>query len=119
MSLIDGIGGAFLFSNDPKRLADWYRDTFGIRYDAGPDGRSFYKQFGATTWAILGTDSNITGAPRTGQINYRVANMAVVLLSLGDKGVKIDKTEDHPYGKFAWLTDPDGNKDELYETSAW
>jgi len=29
--------------------------------------------------------------------------------------VAIDKTEDHEYGKFAWLTDPDGNKIELWE----
>jgi hypothetical protein len=28
--MIDGIGGAFLFSNDTKRLAAWYRDILGI-----------------------------------------------------------------------------------------
>ena len=28
--MIDGIGGAFLFSNDTKRLAAWYRDCLGI-----------------------------------------------------------------------------------------
>jgi predicted enzyme related to lactoylglutathione lyase len=115
MSLIDGIGGAFLFSNDPKRLVEWYRDVFDISYDAGPDGRSFYKQFGATTWAILGTESDIAGKPRTGQINYRVTSIAAALASLAAKGVAVDKTEDHSYGKFAWITDPDGNKIELYE----
>jgi hypothetical protein len=28
--MIDGIGGAFLFSNDTKRLAAWYRDCLGV-----------------------------------------------------------------------------------------
>jgi hypothetical protein len=32
MDLIYGIGGAFLFSNNPKQLAEWYRDKLGISY---------------------------------------------------------------------------------------
>jgi hypothetical protein len=27
--MIHGIGGVFLFSNDPKRLAAWYHDASG------------------------------------------------------------------------------------------
>jgi catechol 2,3-dioxygenase-like lactoylglutathione lyase family enzyme len=126
MDLIDGIGGVFLFSNDPKRLAEWYRDNLGINYDASPDCSSIYKSFEyrdftdaslkrTTTWAILRTDSDIAGKPRTGQINYRVKNMTDTLSHLRAKGVSIDKTEDYDYGKFAWVTDPDGNKIELYE----
>jgi hypothetical protein len=30
----------------------------------------------------------------------------------------IDKAEDSEYGKFAWVTDPDGNKIELFEEPA-
>ena len=37
MSLIDGIGGVFLFSNDVKSLAAWYRDYLGIAI-AGDEG---------------------------------------------------------------------------------
>src|SRR5258705_10694656 len=40
MDLIDGIGGAFLFSNNPKRLAEWYRDNLGISGHESPDGRT-------------------------------------------------------------------------------
>ena len=126
MSLIDGIGGAFLFSNNPKRLAEWYRDNLGISYDESPDCSSIYKSFEyrdftdasvkrSTTWAILRTDNDIDGKPRTGQINYRVKSMSDTLSHLQSKGVSIDKAEDCEYGKFAWLTDPDGNKIELYE----
>ena len=126
MNLIDGIGGAFLFSNNPKQLAEWYRDNLGISYHANPDYKSFYATFEyrdltdpavkrTTAWAILSTPNGITGAPRTGQINYRVKSMAETLSHLQSQGVAIERTEDYEYGKFAWVTDPDGNKIELWE----
>ncbi len=112
MNLIDGIGGAFLFSNNPKRLAEWYRENLGISYSESPDCSSFYKSFDyrdftdasvkrTTTWAILPSKDDINDKPRTGQINYRVKSMAETLSHLRSKGVAIDKAEDYNYGKFA------------------
>jgi hypothetical protein len=126
MDLINGIGGAFLFSNNPKRLAEWYRDNLGITYSESADCSSMYKSFEyrdftdasvkrSTTRDILATDKDINGKPRTGQINYRVKSMTEILSHLRSKAVAIDKTEDCEYGKFAWLMDPDGNKIELFE----
>ena len=126
MNLVDGIGGVFLFSNNPKRLAEWYREHLGISYEESPDCSSMYKSFEfrdftdasvkrSTTWAILRSDNDLTGKPRTGQINYRVISMTETLSHLQSKGVAIEKTEDYEYGKFAWVTDPDGNKIELFE----
>ena len=126
MDLLDGIGGAFLFSNNPKQLADWYRDNLGISCHESPDCKSFYATFEyrdrtdaavkrTTAWAILSTSNDIDGKPRTGQINYRVKSMTETLSHLQSKGVAIDKSEDYEYGKFAWVTDPDGNKIELWE----
>jgi predicted enzyme related to lactoylglutathione lyase len=129
MNLIDGIGGVFLFSNNPKRLAEWYGENLGISYSESPDCSSIYKSFEyrdfadasvkrTTTWAILPSKDDINGKPRTGQINYRVKNMTETLSHLQSKGAAIDKTEDCEYGKFAWVTDPDGNKIELFEEPA-
>lgn len=129
MHLIDGIGGVFLFSNNPKRLAEWYRENLGISYEESPDCSSIYKSFEyrdftngslkrSTTWAILSSENDISGKPRTGQINYRVKSMTDTLSHLQSKGVAIDKSEDCEYGKFAWVTDPDGNKIELFEEPA-
>jgi len=126
MNLIDGIGGVFLFSNHPKQLAEWYRENLGITYEESPDCSSIYKSFEyrdlldasakrTTTWAILRSDQDIAGKPRTGQINYRVKSMTDMLSHLQSKGVVVDKTENGEYGKFAWVTDPDGNKIELFE----
>lgn len=36
MNLIDGVGGVFLFSNNPKQLTEWYRGKFAWVTD--PDG---------------------------------------------------------------------------------
>ena len=33
MALIDGIGGAFVFSDDATRLAEWYADAFGFQFE--------------------------------------------------------------------------------------
>jgi predicted enzyme related to lactoylglutathione lyase len=66
----------------------------------------------------MSTDQDITDKPRTGRINYSVKSMSETLSHLQSKGVAIDKTEDYEeFGKFAWVTDPDGNKIELWEPS--
>jgi len=128
--MIEGIGGAFLFSNDTKRLATWYRDCLGIVPD-GEDSEcnSIYKTFEyrdterpeikrTIAWAIMRTDQDIKDQPRTGQINYLVKSMTETLSHLKSNGVAIDKTADYEYGRFAWVTDPDGNKIEVVCESA-
>ena len=126
--MIDGIGGVFLFSNDTKRLATWYRDCLGIVVE-GEDSEcnSIYKSFEyrdienpeikrTIAWAIMPAEQDITDKPRTGRFNYCVKNMAETLAHLQSKGVAIDKSEDYEgFGRFAWVTDPDGNKIELWE----
>jgi predicted enzyme related to lactoylglutathione lyase len=128
--IIDGIGGAFLFSNDTKRLAAWYRDILGI-VPQGEDAEcnSIYTSFEyrdlanpeikrTIAWAIMPADQDIKGTPRTGKINYTVKNMEEVLSHLKSKGVAIEKTEEYPgMGTFAWLKDPDGNPIELWQPS--
>jgi predicted enzyme related to lactoylglutathione lyase len=128
--MIDGIGGVFLFSNDTKRLAAWYRDCLGI-LAAGEDSEcnSIYTSFDyrdienpeikkTTAWAIMAADEDIKNKPRTGQINYRVKSLGEVLSHLKSKGVAIEKVAEYPgFGNFAWVRDPDGNKIELWEPS--
>src|ERR1700678_3111691 len=128
--MIDGIGGVFLFSNDTKRLAAWYRDCLGIAAEgqdsecnsvyATFDSRDLENPEGKRTlaWAIMPTDQDIKDKPRTSQINYRVKSMEGILSHLKSKGVEIEKTEEYPsMGTFAWLKDPEGNKIELWEPS--
>jgi predicted enzyme related to lactoylglutathione lyase len=48
-------------------------------------------------------------------VNYRVANLDRMLEQLRQNGVKVEKVEDLDYGRFAWVTDPEGNRVELWE----
>ena len=128
MKLINGIGGVFLFTNNVKRLVEWYRDCLGM-IPAGTDSEcnSFYTTFEyrdlenpeikrTIAWAIMPAEQDLTDKPRTGRFNYSVTNMAETLSHLQTQGVTIDKSEDYEgFGKFAWVTDPDGNKIELWE----
>jgi predicted enzyme related to lactoylglutathione lyase len=48
-------------------------------------------------------------------INYRVGNLDRMLEQLRKSGVKIEKVEDHDFGRWAWIMDPEGNRIELWE----
>ena len=49
-------------------------------------------------------------------VNYRVDNLDALLEDLKKSGIEIDPhREDCDYGRFAWITDPDGNRIELWE----
>lgn len=124
MSHIRGIGGVFLHARDPRALADWYADTLGIEIIAYEEGANYAHEFGwdaehdftrNTTWAILqATDEQAEATPRT-VVNYHVHDLGALLDTLREKGVAVDKTEDYDYGRFAWITDPEGYRIELYQ----
>ena len=117
-----GIGGIFLRSKEPKRLARWYREHLGMEVESqvvtyewlspNPGHRR-----GATLWAALPTDDRDWGRGRpTAMVNYRVENLEELLAQLRTEGVEVDgKTEDSEHGRFGWVTDPDGNRVELWE----
>lgn len=49
-------------------------------------------------------------------INYRVANLEVLVAQLKKEGVNIlDSMQNVEYGKFIHIMDPEGNKIELWE----
>lgn len=49
-------------------------------------------------------------------VNYRVKNLKELLEKLRREGVDVsDKIEQSKHGKFGWVTDPEGNRIELWE----
>ena len=72
---------------------------------------------GVTVWAIFPQDTQYF-APSSApfMMNFRVENLDALLQVLKEEGVAIDpKVEEYEYGKFAWITDPEGNRVELWE----
>jgi len=55
------------------------------------------------------------GAQQT-MVNFRVDDLDALLAQLSAAGVRIGpKREDHPYGRFAWIWDPKGNRVEFWQ----
>jgi predicted enzyme related to lactoylglutathione lyase len=123
MKRVTGIGGVFFKSDDPEKMYEWYETHLGIKRDA--DGYIGFRwrghpdtsEQGMTGWSIFKRSAPYFDPSRaTFMINYRVDDLDALLEALHAEGVEIDpKREDYDYGRFAWITDPEGNKIELWE----
>ncbi|MGB3167418.1 MAG: VOC family protein [Alteraurantiacibacter sp.] len=116
-----GIGGVFLRSNDPTRLAAWYRDHLGIAAtESGqptPDGEWVWmQQAGPTVFAGFRADSDYWLAERQVMLNLRVEGLEALLAHLAEAGIEHTHREDMDgVGSFARIADCDGNPLELWE----
>ena len=72
---------------------------------------------GMTVWSMFpGTTKYFGPGNQSVMLNYRVENLTALLESLKAEGVNVDpKVEQAGYGKFGWITDPEGNRIELWE----
>jgi predicted enzyme related to lactoylglutathione lyase len=70
-----------------------------------------------TAWSIFPQTTKYFGAGKAGfMVNYRVDDLDALLEELKKSGIEIDPhRQDYDYGRFAWITDPDGNRIELWE----
>jgi len=70
-----------------------------------------------TVWSVFpGKTEYFSPSPASFMINYIVDDLDAFLAKCAANGVQIDsKREDHDYGRFAWIYDPDGNKIELWQ----
>lgn len=121
MERVTGIGGIFFQSQNPTPLLEWYRDHLGIQTTHGYTDFKWRdhenpNQVGQTVWYVFPHEqAEKQSAGKAFMINYRVANLDRMLEQLKQKGVSIEKVEDYPYGRFAWIIDPEGNRIELWE----
>ncbi len=120
---VQGLGGIFVRCRDREGLAAWYRDMLGIPMDPAWFGHTFpwAEQAGASTastvFSLFAEDTTYFGA-QTNQamINFRVRDLDAMLAQLRAAGASVDeRVEASEYGKFGWVTDPEGNRVELWE----
>jgi predicted enzyme related to lactoylglutathione lyase len=122
MARVTGIGGVFLKARDPEALRAWYAQHLGLKLheyggsnmlwsDEVPEGT------GMTVWMLF--PEAAAHFPGSAMVNYRVDDLQGLLTHLRAAEVKIDPhQESHPYGFFAWITDPEGNRLELWQPLA-
>ncbi|MFF4017718.1 VOC family protein [Streptomyces sp. NPDC001843] len=115
MERVLGIGGYFLRATDPEALSAWYRDCLGLDTD---EHGLWRQEAGATVFATFesGTDYFGSRAQQT-MLNFRVRDLDAMLAQLRAKGADVaEETQDmEGVGRFGWVTDPEGNRIELWQ----
>jgi glyoxylase I family protein len=78
------------------------------------------QQAGATIFAPFPSETDYFGnLSQAWMINFRVANLDRMMAQFGAKGIEVSLDPAiYPYGRFARLTDPEGNPIELWEPKA-
>lgn len=118
MAGITGLGGVFVKRADPEATSAWYKDVLGVSGEYGPMFR-WADEPKEDPYSLLSSfpddTSYLDPGTRGFMINFRVDDLDAFQAALEAKGVEILGRADEPYGKFAWILDPDGIKLELWE----
>lgn len=122
MKRVTGIGGVFFRAKNVDSTMEWYRRHLGIKPEPDYTGHTFKwrdrdnpDQPGSTVWSLFPEDTTYLGASQF-MINYRVDDLDAVLKALEAEGIKVEeRMDEHPNGRFAWITDPEGNRIELWQ----
>jgi predicted enzyme related to lactoylglutathione lyase len=118
-----GVGGVFFRSTDPGRLAKWYAETLGMVTEAwgSTHGASFSPEGmpdnAFTVWSTFAADTEYFGdRQQSFMINLVVDDLDAALANVKASGCEvIPEKEEHDFGRFGWIIDPDGNRVELWE----
>jgi predicted enzyme related to lactoylglutathione lyase len=120
---VNGIGGVFLKARDRASLGEWYRRHLGI--DVQDGGWALFRwrdhedpaRAGATVWSLFPEGTEYFGSnEQRAMIDYRVVDLDAVLAELRREGVSVDeRIEETSEGRFGWITDPEGNRIELWQ----
>lgn len=114
-----GVGGIFVRSADPARLAVWYRDVLGIRLE--PWGGALLRYDApdhppVAVWnAFRPDDRELKPSTRDFMINLAVDDFDAMLVKLRVKKVPVIERQQDDNGRSASILDPDGTKIELWE----
>ncbi|MEM8631548.1 MAG: VOC family protein [Pseudomonadota bacterium] len=118
MEKVTGFGGFFFRSDDPAALGKWYLDALGINLvPQDYDTPVWTQETGPTVFAPFERSTEYFGnMERSFMLNFRVRDLDAMVAQLEAMGVAVRRDPDtQPNGRFAWLSDPEGNPIELWE----
>jgi predicted enzyme related to lactoylglutathione lyase len=118
MERVLGIGGYFIRADDPVALSAWYRDCLGL--DADENG-VWRQQDGMTVFAAFESETDYFGSrDQQTMVNFRISDLDAMLAQLRSKGADVaEETQDmEGVGRFGWVTDPAGNRVELWQPTS-
>jgi predicted enzyme related to lactoylglutathione lyase len=115
MERVLGIGGYFMRAADPAALSAWYRDCLGLDTD---ENGLWQPEAGPTVFATFESETDYFGSrAQQTMLNFRVRDLDAMLAQLRAKGVEVaeEPQEMAGVGRFGWVTDPEGNRVELWQ----
>jgi predicted enzyme related to lactoylglutathione lyase len=116
MASITGFGGVFLRAKDPKALYSWYEQHLGVVKSDGAFRFPAPKQSSPVIFSLFREEDAYFPPAQKAMLNLQVDDLDGLLDSLITAGVTVDpKRESYDFGKFGWVTDPEGNRVELWE----
>ena len=113
-----GIGGLFFRAKDPKVLAKWYSDHLGVDLVPSKSGDSPWRQeAGPCAFQPFPETTTYFGDnTKRWMVNFRVRNIDRMAAQLRAAGIIVEiDPKLYPNGRFARLSDPEGNPVELWE----
>jgi predicted enzyme related to lactoylglutathione lyase len=123
--MVEALGGIFIYSENPKVLAEWYEENFGLKYEYTEQYKAYYVSFPYREkeldkarymiFSILHNKNRPMIDAKFFTINLRVSGLDEIISKLQSKKIDVRGPEVHDEGKFAWVNDPEGNFIELWE----
>ena len=124
MARIVGLGGVFYKTSDPAKRKEWYTKHLGLSPGQGFDGVEMRwrrpedpNRQDMSLVSFFDADTDYLGpAGQPFMINFVVEDIEGMVEKLKSEGCNVDeKIVKESYGTFAWVTDPDGVKIEMWE----
>ena len=120
---VRGVGGIFFRGKDPEALTAWYAENLGFTPE--PDGHVLMHWTageqagppGATVWSVFREDTDYFKSDSPYMVNYLVDDLDATVERLRAAGAPVEEIQDLGFGRFAWATDPEGNRFELWQPS--
>lgn len=123
MARVLGVGGVFFTSTDSAATQAWYVRVLGMVPDAAgglsflhADSAAAFPQGARTVFAPFPDAGYFAPSAAPFMLNLIVDDLDAVLARARAEGVEeVQPREDHPYGRFGWIMDPEGRKLELWQ----
>ncbi|WP_025313318.1 VOC family protein [Roseicyclus elongatus] len=123
MAKVLGLGGVFFSCADHEATKAWYARVLGMEPDADGglaflhgDSAAMFQQGARTVFAPFPDASYFAPSTAPFMLNLIVDDLDAILARAAAEGVdEVQPREEHPYGRFGWIMDPDGRKLELWQ----
>ncbi len=124
MAKVIGVGGIFFLCKDVEATRAWYTRVLGIEInDYGGHGfvqkaaADIFPRGAMTVWSPFKGDSDyFKPSDSDWMMNLMVDDLDGILEKIAAEDVPLEgEPMTEPYGKFAWIMDPDGRKIELWQ----